>query len=83
MTGNAYGIITKELRKGQPAIALDFVAKQLQELHTFIRTKPDWLFLLSPVGTNLAGFSKSDIFPLLAPLCKEANVLIVDKTVQI
>lgn len=81
LQGNAYAIITKDLASPKGGIALEYVAKQIQTLHACIKAHRDWLFLITPVGTNLAGFSIQDIFPLLLPLLKEPNTLFVQKTI--
>ncbi len=69
--GDAYGIITKELRRNYPAITLDQVRTGILGLLTYAARRPDLLFYVTKLGTQLAFFSVQqigDIFRILMPV---------------
>lgn len=52
--GQTYAIITKDLRDGS-FVGWDFVKEQLQILIKYAHAHNDLVFLLTPIGTGLAG----------------------------
>jgi hypothetical protein len=71
--GNAYAIITKELRKDFPPVTLAEVAYQLGEFTVYAKQHPELIFILTRIGCGLAGFSEEEIKPfcqLLPPNVK-------------
>jgi hypothetical protein len=68
-TGNAYGIPTKNYDlKVLPIVTIGEFIKQFVE---YAYANPNDTFLLTPIGTGLAGYDKVEIFKLIrncAPL---------------
>jgi hypothetical protein len=63
-TGNSYAIITKELRASFPKVTLAHVAQGVNKFLQYARANPDLRFILTPIGTGLAGFTNAQIKPL-------------------
>lgn len=67
LTGDAYAIPTMD-RQFIP-LPLDDIELSLAAFHAFAAVNPDIQFLLTPVGTGIAGYSAlEDIAPLCIPL---------------
>lgn len=64
--GRSYAIITKELRPGYPKVTLDEVREGVVRFLEFARAHAQYTFLLTPIGTGLAGFTNTEIMPLFA-----------------
>lgn len=64
LQGNSYAIVTKELRRSHPPVALDDVRREVIEFIAFAASRPTWLFKVTPVGCGLAGFSPEDVAPM-------------------
>lgn len=64
LQGNAYAIVTKELRPGYPPVKLSDVRRGVDKFIAFARTKPGWRFYVTPIGCGLAGFKPEQIAPL-------------------
>jgi hypothetical protein len=62
--GNAYGIITKELRPGYPAITVEQVKVGVDRFLDYARLNPGLTFKVTAIGCGLAGFKPSQIAPL-------------------
>lgn len=67
--GQTYAIITKDLKKGQRSIPLEYIKEQVQEFLTFAAWNPDKEFLVTRIGCGLGGYLDSEI----APMFKGAN----------
>jgi hypothetical protein len=68
-TGNAYAIPTKD--HALDVLALVSIGKFIREFVQYARENTDDTFLLTPIGTGLAGYDKTEIFQLIrncAPL---------------
>jgi hypothetical protein len=68
-TGNSYAIPTKD--HALDVLALISIGKFIREFVQYARENPDDTFLLTPIGTGLAGYDKTEIFQLIrncAPL---------------
>lgn len=69
-TGNAYAIPTKDGRGGaslsDPAQTLPLVAIRtfVERFLDYARANPDLTFMVTPIGTGLAGYSYEEIAPL-------------------
>ena len=72
--GNAYAIVTKELRRNHPKITLDDIADQIMRLVEHVASNPADTFILTRIGCGLAGFKDDDIRPLFEPLRYLPNV---------
>jgi hypothetical protein len=60
--GQTYGIVT--LDKDMKKVPLSYIEKQAERLALVAMANPDYEFLLTPVGTGIAGYSVEDIAPL-------------------
>jgi hypothetical protein len=68
-TGNAYAIPTKD--KDLKVLGLYLIELYFAEFVAYAEDNPDDTFLLTPIGTGLAGYDKVEIFKLIrncAPL---------------
>ena len=61
--GNAYAIVTKELRNHHP-IGLIEIAAQIPAFKQHVLDNPQDTFILTKIGCGLAGFHESEIRPL-------------------
>ncbi len=64
LQGNAYGIITKELRRRYGKVLISEVREGVERFLAFAVSHPTWAFTVTPIGCGLAGFSPRDIAPL-------------------
>lgn len=62
--GNAYAIITKELRRDYPPVTLDEVSAGVRGFLHYALIYPNIRFKVSAIGCGLAGFTPEDIAPL-------------------
>lgn len=62
--GNAYGIITKELRFGEPRVSIDEVEQGVIEFLTHAQENNDERFLMTRIGCGLAGFDEDKIIDI-------------------
>lgn len=62
--GNAYAIITKELRPNHPAVTLAEVKRGVDRFLAYARLQTQFDFKVSPIGCGLAGFTPEQIAPL-------------------
>lgn len=61
--GRAYAIVTKELRPDYPEVTITEIARGVKEFLQYARLRPKTIFLVSPVGCGLAGFTAEKIAP--------------------
>lgn len=59
ITGNSYAIPTKD--RNIRTLSLDRIAEYFDDFMQYVGQHPDTLFLLTPIGTGLAGYSIEDI----------------------
>lgn len=64
--GNSYAIITKELRWDEPPVTLGEVRNGVNHFLDYALDNQDTTFIVTPIGTGLAGFSHREIAPLFA-----------------
>lgn len=62
--GDAYAIVTKELRPSMPAVMLDEVKLGVERLLAYARLQTQFDFKVSPIGCGLAGFTPEQMAPL-------------------
>ena len=62
-TGNAYAIPTKGYQLN--VLPLDRIQDFVDEFIQYAKYNPDDTFLLTPIGTGLAGYDKTEIFKLI------------------
>lgn len=77
--GDSYAIITKDLNKGIRSVSLSSIKDQLKELHGYTLEHDYDTFIISPIGTGLAGFSVKEIKNLLKEFQWPENVYISSK----
>jgi len=68
-TGNAYALPTKGYQLN--VLSLDRIQDFINEFITYANNNPNDIFLLTPIGTGLAGYKREEIFNLIrncAPL---------------
>ena len=65
-TGEAYAIVTKELRPEYPPVTLDEVREGVQRFLEYARTHYDLTFQVTRIGCGLAGFNEKAIAPLFS-----------------
>lgn len=71
-TGNAYAVPTKD--RTLKVLPLDVIDKHMQDFLLYASDNNSLRFLLTPVGTGLAGYSKRDIWRLLTKHNVSSNV---------
>jgi hypothetical protein len=67
-TGNAYAIPTKD--ENFNPIPLDGIRKSLRKFIKYAVSNPDLVFMLTPIGTGLAGYRIAEIASLLHDIAK-------------
>lgn len=63
--GNSYAIVTKDLSKGERSVNLSYIERQLGEFNKHARQNQSEVFIVTAVGTGLAGFTHSEIKDIL------------------
>ncbi len=61
LQGNSYAIITKNLKIGKRSVTLNSIEKQIETLNRVVLQNPDCVFIISALGTSLAGFTVDEI----------------------
>lgn len=62
LQGQTYGIITQDLRHpGKKTLGTKYIKMQIDEFIEFANNNPDKIFLVTPIGTGLAGYSFQEI----------------------
>lgn len=64
--GQTYGIETLNVSMEQ--VLLEYIREQLEKLKLIASVNPDYEFLLTPIGTGIAGFKLEEIAPLFEDL---------------
>lgn len=71
--GNSYAVPTKDyLLK---VLTLDAIGRHLADFIEYAKEHPEDTFMLTPIGTGLAGYSREQIYLLLKQLDVPSNVL--------
>lgn len=76
LVGNSYGIITKELRKNKPVITLDHIDFEIDLLIVIANEHPEHIFMCTPFGTGLAGFTHSEMKVLWSKKVIPTNIVL-------
>lgn len=74
LTGNSYAIPTKD--RNIRTLPLDSISKSVDKFKEFARLNQHLTFIVTPIGTGLAGYSHQDIAPLFRncpPNCQMPN----------
>lgn len=77
LQGQSYGLITKDLQRG--AMPDEFIQEQVSKLYNTARQLPERQFLVTPVGTGLAGRKAEEIAPLFKSQPIPNNVILPGK----
>lgn len=59
--GNSYAIITKDLDKGERSIPLNVIESQFGEFNKYARQNKSDVFIVTAIGTGLAGYTHNEI----------------------
>ena len=72
----SYGIITTSFN--EIPVEIEFIDDQVKCLYAFARLRPDLKFLVTKIGTGIAGFKMEDIASIFIRLEKErpANIVL-------
>lgn len=73
LMGNTYGIITIEWKTGN-FIGWDKIAIQLEEFCSYAKENPELKFLLTPIGTGIAGGKIEDLNQIINKIDLPSNV---------
>ena len=71
--GNSYAIPTKD--SDLKPLSLDEIYRYISTFITYAEHNPDDTFMLTPIGTGLAGYSREQIYSLLKQFDVPSNVL--------
>lgn len=78
-TGDAYALATKD--EDIITLSYDRVRENISDFFDYARTQPETLFLLTPVGTGLAGLDKRIIWSYCRSLGIPSNVALTSSWV--
>lgn len=70
--GNSYAIPTKG--RNLEVLSLDMIDTYVKEFLEYAWNTPDTIFLLTPIGTGLAGYSREQIYSLIRKYDVPSNV---------
>ena len=73
LQGNSYGIPTKDLVI--KTLTLDAIDRHIADFIDFAHQHPEYLFMLTPIGTGLAGYTRDQIFALVRKYDVPSNVV--------
>lgn len=71
--GNSYAIPTKDANI--QTLPLESIKQYIGEFITYAWNTPECMFMLTPIGTGLAGYSREEIYSLLKQFDVPSNVL--------
>lgn len=71
--GDSYAIPTKDYVL--KVLTLDAIARHIDDFILYAHLNPDDTFMLTPIGTGLAGYSREQIYSLLKQFDVPSNVL--------
>ena len=74
LCGQSYGIITKSFN--DRPVTLDFITSQVIVLHEFTFLRPELTFLVTKIGTALAGFTVEEIADIFKSFKWPGNVVL-------
>lgn len=71
--GKSYAVPTKDFLL--KVLTLDAIGRHLADFISYAKEHPEDTFMLTPIGTGLAGYSREQIYLLLKQLDVPSNVL--------
>ena len=72
--GQCYAIVTKDLQRGKRSVPLAEIEAQIVELVEYASAHPELEFLVTRIGTDLAGYTVEEIAGLWKGLSIHSNV---------
>ena len=72
-TGESYALPTKD--HNLKTLPLDTIGQHIGEFIEYAKEHPEDIFMLTPIGTGLAGYSREQIYRLLKQFDVPSNVL--------
>jgi hypothetical protein len=72
--GQCYAIVTKDLKQGKRSVPLAEIGTQIAELVEYAKAHPELEFLVTRIGTDLAGYTVEEIAALWKELSIPSNV---------
>lgn len=79
LKGQSYGIITKELRAGYPAVTVNDLDYEIDLLIQCANDNPSYTFKCTPFGTGLAGFTHEQMILLFEDKDIPDNLILPDE----
>jgi len=76
LQGQSYAIVTKDLTKGEKSVPLEEIYNQLVTLKDYALDNQEKEFLVTKIGTGLAGYSEIQIKNILAKIKFPYNVIL-------
>jgi hypothetical protein len=76
LQGQAYAIVTKDLRKGNRSVSPLEIRAQVRNMYSFAKQHPQLVFLVTKIGTGLGGFTVEEMRVIFKGLAKPVNVLL-------
>ncbi len=74
LQGRSYGIVTKDLKKGERSIPLNVMEKEIEEFIEFAKQNPGLTFYVTLIGCDLAGYKTKEIGPLFKNAINVDNI---------
>ena len=72
--GQCYAIVTKDLKQGKRSVPLAEIRAQIKELVEYALAHPELEFLVTRIGTDLAGYTVGEIGGLWKEVSVPSNV---------
>lgn len=72
--GNSYAIVTKHLPGGRRSVSLDFIHLQIATMLEYAKYHPNYVFLVTKIGCELAGFTPDEIVACFPAMDIPSNV---------
>ena len=74
LQGQSYAIVTKKNFRVMRSSTLDEIRSEVDEFIEFSKSHPDLIFLVTKIGTDLAGYSIEDIAPMFIEATQIKNI---------
>lgn len=78
-TGNSYALPTKDYVL--KTLTLPAISRHIKDFVDYATENPDELFLLTPIGTGLAGYTRKEIWGLLQEHSLPDNIVLTSSWV--
>lgn len=74
LQGQSYAIVTKKNWRIARSSTLDEIKLEVNQFIEFAKSHPELIFLMTKIGTDLAGFSIEEIAPLFKDAVQVKNI---------